>query len=189
MNSPQLDIRPIKQATGRAEFNEVFFNDVFVPDSMLLGQPGNGWALTLDTLAQERLAIGTYTDTGNEQRIRRIITNEQYAGSRHDAVRTLGRISARGAAVAAMYLRETMRRLQGHNPGPSTSIAKAAAAMLHVDAAAAALAMIGPTGALNESRCEPVLHELDVPTWAIGGGTLEIQLNTIATFVLGLPRR
>jgi alkylation response protein AidB-like acyl-CoA dehydrogenase len=189
MTNPQLDVRPIKQANGEAEFNEVFFNDAFVPDAMLLGEPGAGWALTIDTLAQERHFIGTYRDTGNEQRIRRIITDGQYAGSRDDAMRTLGRISARGAAIAAMNLRETLRRLQGHSPGPATSIGKAAASMLHVDAAAAALNLMGPRGALNEIRCEPVFHELDIPTWVIGGGTLEIQLNTIATFVLGLPRR
>jgi 3-oxochol-4-en-24-oyl-CoA dehydrogenase len=189
MTNPKLDVRPIKQANSEADFNEVFFNDAFVPDAMLLGQPGEGWALTLDTLAQERLFIGTYRDTGNEQRIRRIITDGQYAGTRDDALRTLGRVSARGAAIAAMNLRETLRRLQGHSPGPATSIGKAAASMLHVDAAGAALNLIGPCGALNETRCEPVFHELDIPTWVIGGGTLEIQLNTIATFVLGLPRR
>jgi alkylation response protein AidB-like acyl-CoA dehydrogenase len=189
MTNPQLDVRPIKQANGDAEFNEVFFNDAFVPDAMLLGQPGEGWALTIDTLAQERLFIGTYRDTGNEQRIRRIITDRLSAGTRDDALRTLGRISARGAAIAAMNLRETLRRLQGHSPGPATSIGKAAASMLHVDAAAAALNLIGPLGALSEIQCEPVFHELDIPTWVIGGGTLEIQLNTIATFVLGLPRR
>ena len=189
MTNPQLDVRPVKQANGEAEFNEVFFNDAFVPDAMLLGQPGEGWALTLDTLAQERLFIGTYRDTGNERRIRQIITDGQYAGTRDDALRTLGRISARGAAIAAMNLRETLRRLQGHSPGPATSIGKAAASMLHVDAAAAALNLIGPRAALSETCCEPVFHELDIPTWVIGGGTLEIQLNTIATFVLGLPRR
>ena len=189
MTNPKLDVRPIKQANGEAEFNEVFFNDAFVPDAMLLGQPGEGWALTIDTLAQERLFIGTYRDTDNEQRLRRIITDGHYAGTRDDALRTLGRISARGAAIAAMNLRETLRRLQGHSPGPATSIGKAAASMLHVDAAAAALNLIGPRGALNEIGCEPVFHELDIPTWVIGGGTLEIQLNTIATFVLGLPRR
>lgn len=189
MTNPQLDVRPIKQANGQAEFNEVFFNDAFVPDAMLLGEPGQGWALTLDTLAQERLFIGTYRDTGNEQRIRRIINDERYAGSRGDALRTLGRLSARGAAIAAMNLRETLRRLQGHSPGPATSIGKAAASMLHVDAAAAALNLIGPASALSETQCEPVFHELDIPTWVIGGGTLEIQLNTIATFVLELPRR
>ena len=189
MTNPKLDVRPIKQANGEAEFNEVFFNDAFVPDAMLLGQPGEGWALTIDTLAQERLFIGTYRDTGNEARIRRIISDGQYAGTREDALRTLGRISARGAAIAAMNLRETLRRLQGHGPGPATSIGKAAASMLHVDAAAAALNLIGPLGALSENSCEPVFHELDIPTWVIGGGTLEIQLNTIATFVLGLPRR
>jgi 3-oxochol-4-en-24-oyl-CoA dehydrogenase len=189
MTNPQLGVRPIKQANGEADFNEVFFNDAFVPDTMLLGQPGEGWALTIDTLAQERLFIGTYRDTGNEKRIRRVITDGQYAGTRDDALRTLGRISARGAAIAAMNLRETLRRLQGHSPGPATSIGKAAASMLHVDAAAAALNLIGPRGALSETQCEPVFHELDIPTWVIGGGTLEIQLNTIATFVLGLPRR
>jgi alkylation response protein AidB-like acyl-CoA dehydrogenase len=189
MTNPQLDVRPIKQANGEADFNEVFFDDAFVPDAMLLGQPGEGWALTIDTLAQERLFIGTYRETGNEQRIRRIINDAQYVGTRDDALRTLGRISARGAAIAAMNLRETLRRLQGHNPGPTTSIGKAAASMLHVDAAAAALNLIGPRGALSETCCEPVFHELDIPTWVIGGGTLEIQLNTIATFVLGLPRR
>ena len=189
MTNSRLDVRPIKQANGEAEFNEVFFNDAFVSDAMLLGQPGDGWALTLDTLAQERLFIGTYRETGNEQRIRRIINDGQYAGSRTDALRTLGRISARGAAIAAMNLRETLRRLQGHSPGPATSIGKAAASMLHVDAAAAALNLIGAAGAHSETRCEPVFHELDIPTWVIGGGTLEIQLNTIAAFVLGLPRR
>ena len=189
MTNPQLDVRPIKQANGEAEFNEVFFNDAFVPDAMLLGQPGEGWALTIDTLAQERLFIGTYRDTGNERRIRQIVADGQYAGTRDDALRTLGRISARGAAIAAMNLRETLRRLQGHSPGPATSIGKAAASMLHVDAAAAALNLIGPRAALSETHCEPVFHELDIPTWVIGGGTLEIQLNTIATFVLGLPRR
>jgi alkylation response protein AidB-like acyl-CoA dehydrogenase len=189
MTNPKLDVRPIKQANGEAEFNEVFFNDAFVPDAMLLGQPGEGWALTIDTLAQERLFIGTYRDTGNEARIRRIITDGQYAGTPDDALRTLGRISARGAAIAAMNLRETLRRLQGQQPGPATSVGKAAASMLHVDAAAAALNLIGPLGALSETCCEPVFHELDIPTWVIGGGTLEIQLNTIATFVLGLPRR
>lgn len=189
MTNPKLDIRPIKQANGQADFNEVFFNDAFVPDTMLLGEPGDGWALTLDTLAQERLFIGNYRDTGNEARIRRIITDGHYAGSHDDAVRTLGRISARGAAIAAMNLRETLGRLQGHSPGPATSIGKAAASLLHVDAAAAALNLIGPRGALDESHCEPVFHELDIPTWVIGGGTVEIQLTTIASFILGLPRR
>jgi alkylation response protein AidB-like acyl-CoA dehydrogenase len=189
MTNPKLDVRPIKQANGQADFNEVFFDEAFVPDAELLGQPGEGWALTIDTLAQERLFIGTYRDTGNEQRIRHIVDDSRYAGSREDALRALGRISARGAAIAAMNLRETLRRLQGHSPGPATSIGKAAASMLHVDAAATALNLIGPAGAVGEIQCEPVFHELDIPTWVIGGGTLEIQLNTIATFVLGMPRR
>lgn len=189
MHGDGVEVRPITQASGDAEFNEVFFDDAFVPDSMILGDPGQGWALTLETLAQERLFIGGVRDPGHNRRIQQIIEHGEYAGSRDDAVRTLGRISARGAAISAMNLRETIRRLEGHGIGPATSIAKAAASMLHTDAAAAALNLLGPAAALSESVSEPVHHELDIPTWVIGGGTLEIQLNTIATLVMGLPRK
>ncbi|WP_068035308.1 acyl-CoA dehydrogenase [Nocardia speluncae] len=189
MHAEGVDVRPIVQASGDAEFNEVFFDDAFVPDEMVLGEPGQGWALTLETLAQERLFIGGVRDPGHNERIRGIIERGEYAGTRDDAVRTLGRISARGAAISAMNLRETIRRLDGHAIGPATSVAKAAASILHTDAAAAALNLIGPAAALGEALSEPVHHELDIPTWVIGGGTLEIQLNTIATLVMGLPRK
>lgn len=189
MHAEGVEVRPIVQASGDAEFNEVFFDDAFVPDEMVLGEPGQGWALTLETLAQERLFIGGVRDPGHNERIRGIIERGEYAGTRDDAVRTLGRISARGAAISAMNLRETIRRLDGHAIGPATSVAKAAASILHTDAAAAALNLIGPAAALGEAVSEPVHHELDIPTWVIGGGTLEIQLNTIATFVMGLPRK
>lgn len=189
MHAEGVEVRPIVQASGDAEFNEVFFDEAFVPDEMVLGEPGQGWALTLETLAQERLFIGGVRDPGHNDRIRGIIERGEYAGTRDDAVRTLGRISARGAAISAMNLRETIRRLDGHAIGPATSVAKAAASILHTDAAAAALNLIGPAAALGEAVSEPVHHELDIPTWVIGGGTLEIQLNTIATLVMGLPRK
>jgi 3-oxochol-4-en-24-oyl-CoA dehydrogenase len=189
MHNPAVEVRPIKQANDESEFNEVFFNDVFVPAEMLIGQPGEGWSLAMETLAYERLFIGGYIETGNERRLQKIVQAKSYAGSREAALQALGHVSAYGTAIAAMNLRETLRRLDGQGPGPATSISKAAASMLHVDAAAAALNLIGPAAALSETRYEPVFHELDIPTWVIGGGTLEIQLNTIASFVLDLPRR
>ncbi|WP_280502838.1 acyl-CoA dehydrogenase [Nocardia farcinica] len=189
MHGEGVTVRPITQSSGDAEFNEVFFDDAFVPDEMVLGEPGQGWQLTLETLAQERLFIGGVRDPGHNARIVGIIERGEYAGSREQALRTLGRISARGAAISAMNLRETIRRLDGQPVGPGTSIAKAAAAMLHTDAAAAALELIGPAAALSETVNVVVHHELDIPTWVIGGGTLEIQLNTIATLVMGLPRK
>ncbi|MEU6564290.1 acyl-CoA dehydrogenase [Nocardia nova] len=189
MHGPGVTVRPITQASGAAEFNEVFFDDAFVPGDMVLGEVGQGWALTLETLAQERLFIGGVRDPGHNARIAGIIERAEYAGSRENALRVLGRISARGAAISAMNLRETIRRLDGHGIGPATSISKAAAAMLHADAAAAALELAGPAAAWSEKDSEVVHHELDIPTWLIGGGTLEIQLNTIATLVMGLPRK
>lgn len=189
MHGAGVTVRPITQSSGDAEFNEVFFDDAFVPGDMVLGEVGQGWALTLETLAQERLFIGGVRDPGHNSRIVGIIDRAEYAGSRENALRVLGRISARGAAISAMNLRETIRRLDGHEIGPATSMSKAAASMLHTDAAAAALELIGPAAALSEKDSEVVHHELDIPSWVIGGGTLEIQLNTIATLVMGLPRK
>ncbi|WP_067679776.1 acyl-CoA dehydrogenase [Nocardia miyunensis] len=189
MHGEGVTVRPITQSSGNAEFNEVFFDDAFVPDDMVLGEVGQGWALTLETLAQERLFIGGVRDPGHNARLVGIIERAEYVGSRENALRVLGRISARGAAISAMNLRETIRRLDGHAIGPATSMSKAAASMLHTDAAAAALELIGPAAALSEKDSEVVHHELDIPTWVIGGGTLEIQLNTIATLVMGLPRK
>ena len=64
MKSPGVDIRPIKQANGQAEFNEVYFNDVVIPDAQRLGAVGDGWSVSLTTLMNERLSIGATMQTG-----------------------------------------------------------------------------------------------------------------------------
>jgi 3-oxochol-4-en-24-oyl-CoA dehydrogenase len=59
MHVPGINIRPLREITGRTMFNEVFLDDVFVPDDCVLGAPGEGWRVAMSTLATERVAIGT----------------------------------------------------------------------------------------------------------------------------------
>ena len=70
MTSPGIEVSPIKQASGRFEFNEVFLTDVFVPDDMLVGKPDDGWSLAVSTMAVERTAIGNYVSIDRAEALR-----------------------------------------------------------------------------------------------------------------------
>ncbi|SHN46605.1 acyl-CoA dehydrogenase [Cryptosporangium aurantiacum] len=188
MRSPGVDVRPLRQATGASEFNEVFLNGVFVPDDCLVGAPGEGWRLTITTLGNERTAISATMGSVDEDPIREIITKNLYGGARADAVRALGQVHAYGSAVAALNLRETLRRLAGQQPGAGASVAKVASAQLHRDAADATFALVGPEAAVRGGPVDVARRELGTPAQLIGGGTVEIQLNVIAERVLRLPR-
>jgi 3-oxochol-4-en-24-oyl-CoA dehydrogenase len=187
MRSAGLDVRPLRQASGLSEFNEVFLTAVFVPDACLVGQPGDGWRLTMTTLSSERLSISASMPVSDEP-IRALILAGSYAGSRQDALRVLGSVRARAAAVAALQVRETLRRLAGEPAGAGSSVAKYATAQLHRDAALAAFSLAGPQAAVRRGEDDVAEAELHVPAHLIGGGTLEIQLNVIAERILGLPR-
>ncbi|GAA3392687.1 acyl-CoA dehydrogenase [Cryptosporangium minutisporangium] len=188
MSSPGVDVRPLRQATGAAEFNEVFLNGVFVPDDCLVGAPGEGWRLTITTLGNERTAISATMGSVDEDPIRDVIAKNLYGGARSDAVRALGQVHAYGSAVAALNIRETLRRLAGQQPGAGASVAKVASAQLHRDAAELTFALIGPEAAVRGGAVDVARRELGTPAQLIGGGTVEIQLNVIAERVLRLPR-
>ena len=122
MTSPGIEVSPIKQASGRAEFNEVFFTDVFVPDDMLVGEPDGGWGLAVSTMAVERTAIGNYVTIDRADALRRMAEIE---GQEQDAaLRALGDVEAYTTAIKAMVLRETLRLVEGQGAGPTSSIAK-----------------------------------------------------------------
>ena len=115
MASPGVDVSPIKQASGRADFNEVFLDDVFVPDDMLVGAPGGGWDLAVATMAVERTAIGNYVNIDRAAALRRIAEVE---GPDQDvALRALGDVEAYTTAIKAMVLRETLRLVEGQARG------------------------------------------------------------------------
>jgi 3-oxochol-4-en-24-oyl-CoA dehydrogenase len=187
MRSPGIEIEPIKTATGEAHFNEVFLNDVFVPDEMLLGEPTDGWSLAIATMAEERSAISGYVKFDRAAALRRLAA--QPGPDRDDALRALGELDAYTNAIKALGVRETIRLLDGQPSGPSSSIAKVAMNVLLRRTFRATLQLTGRLAMVADSDpavVEPYLH---LPAELLGGGTREIQLNIIAQMILGLPRK
>jgi 3-oxochol-4-en-24-oyl-CoA dehydrogenase len=186
MTWPGIEVSPIKQASGRTEFNEVFLTDVFVPDEMLVGKPGDGWGLAVSTMAVERTAIGNYVSIDRAGALRRMA---EIDGPEQDAaLRALGDVEAYSTAIKAVVLRETLRLVEGQGPGPTSSIAKYAMVTLLRRAWTATLGLTGRIAMLEESDPAVVQPYFDAPAELIGGGTPEIQLTVIASMVLGLPR-
>lgn len=188
LNSPGVEIRPLRQIDGIAHFNEVFLTDVRIPVDQVVGEIDNGWKVAQTTLQSERVAIG-----GGE-------------GLRFDDLRVL---SARAAGslrfrqeIAAAYIRlELLRYLglraqtalsHGRLPGPESSVMKLAYSR-HVAATADLLmALQGPAGMLgvNGAPDEGYWQQQFLSQWSIriGGGTDQIQRNILGERVLGLPR-
>jgi 3-oxochol-4-en-24-oyl-CoA dehydrogenase len=187
MRSSGVEVQPIKTATGEAHFNEVFLNDVFIPDDMLLGGPTDGWSLAIATMAEERSAISGYVKFDRAVALRRLATEP--GPEREDAQRELGELDAYANAIRALGVRETIRLLDGQASGPASSIAKVAMNVLLRRTFEATLCLTGKTAMVANSEPAVVQPYLHLPAELIGGGTREIQLNIIAQMILGLPRK
>lgn len=187
MQSPGVEIQPIKTATGEAHFNEVFLNDVFIPDDMLLGGPTDGWSLAIATMAEERSAISGYVKFDRAVALRQLAAEP--GPEREDAERALGELDAYANAIRALGVRETIRLLDGQASGPASSIAKVAMNVLLRRTFEATLRLTGQTVMVTDSEPAVVQPYLHLPAELIGGGTREIQLNIIAQMILGLPRK
>jgi alkylation response protein AidB-like acyl-CoA dehydrogenase len=189
MHSPGVEVRPLKQSTGAAEFNEVFLTDVFVPSGLMVGQPGEGWRLTATTLANERLSIGSgMGGHKTSDSLRDLLRKETVPAGNDQALAVLGRAVAADLALLALNQRELLRRLSGLEPGAGSSVAKVVSALTARQTHTAALGLLGAEGTLDSAPGGLVHHELALPSLLVGGGTVEIQLNIIAERVLGLPR-
>jgi alkylation response protein AidB-like acyl-CoA dehydrogenase len=177
MRTPGIDIRPLREITGDAWFNEVFLDGVFVPDDCVVGEVNGGWKLARATLANERVAMSTGSALG--EAVERLLTRAGTA----DAVarQRLGALIAQGVAVSLVDLRATLRQLDGQDPGPESSVRKLIGVRHRQDVAEAALELLGS---------EPeLLHEfLLTRCLSIAGGTSQILLNLIGERLLGLPR-
>ncbi|QKG19954.1 acyl-CoA dehydrogenase [Actinomadura verrucosospora] len=187
MRAPGIDVRPLRQSTGRAEFNEVFLDDVFVPDECLVSEPGRGWRLAATTLSNERLSMGGMLTHGSAETVRMLIERGDHAASRDEAVRVLGRNTAREMALSALGLRGVLARLSDHDPGAEISVQKVFNAIAQRDGSRALVSLLGPAGTVAGGGY--AIDHIGLPSVLFGGGTIEIQLNVIAQRVLGLPRQ
>ncbi|EFC86691.1 acyl-CoA dehydrogenase [Parafrankia sp. EUN1f] len=187
MTSPGLEIRPLREANGGYLFNEVFFNDVFVPDDRLVGEVNRGWGLARTTLGNERVSISGMQHIPTD--LLDLAAGQALAADPGDVRRDVGATFAMAHALAALALRTTLRSLSGLRPGAESSVSKIASATLVTQIAERALRWTGPAAAIADGPGgQAAGRYLTVPPQLIGGGTVEIQLNVIAERILGLPR-
>jgi acyl-CoA dehydrogenase len=197
MKSPGVEIKPIKQISGGANFNEVFFTNVRIPDSQRLGAPGDGWKVSLTTLMNERLAIGGGGgQLGTDQLIelaRKTILPDGQPAIRNSAVREkLADWYVQGQGLKYTRFRSLTALSKGQTPGPENSIGKAVSAQRGQDYSAFAMELMDMGGILNETDLVPFragfqASWLMAPAMRIAGGTDEILKNIIAERVLGMP--
>ncbi len=189
MSSDGIEIRPLREITGRAVFNEVFLDNVFVPSDCVVGNPGDGWRVTRSTLAAERVAMGRSSALGDA--VEGLIDAIRSRGLTGDpgALEQLGALVADGLAGSLMDLRSTLAQLRGAEAGPEAAVRKLVGVAHRQSVAETALTLCGPEGAAADGAAADAVHEfLLTRCLSIAGGTTQILLSMVAERVLGLPR-
>ncbi|WP_086668596.1 acyl-CoA dehydrogenase family protein [Lentzea kentuckyensis] len=177
MRAEGVDVRPLREITGDARFNEVFLDDVFVPDDCVVGEINDGWRLARTTLANERVAMGSSLGEALERVLR-----EPEAAEHPER---LGELVAQGLAVSALDLRASLRVLSGQEPGAESSVRKLVGVRQRQDVAEFAVELLGPGAAVGSE----LVHEfLLTRCLSIAGGTTQVLMNLAGERILGLPR-
>ena len=197
MKSPGVEIKPIRQLTGGANFNEVYFTDVRIPDSQRLGEVGQGWQVALTTLMNERASIGGGSSAVNVDMAYRIANEvmiDDKPAIEDGAVR---------AKLANWYVQESGLRFTGYRsmtaisrgeiPGPENSIVKLVGAPKNQEMASFCMDLLEMSGAIWDDEMSKEagiiqMNYMGAPGLRIAGGTDEIMANIIAERVLGMPQ-
>jgi alkylation response protein AidB-like acyl-CoA dehydrogenase len=196
MRSPGVEIRPIRQASGGANFNEVFFTDVRIPDTHRLGEVGQGWTVALTTLMHERLAVGGGLGGGLDVMelltlVRELELEDGPALKNAHVRERIADWYVRSAGLKYTTYRTMTALSRGQQPGPEASIAKVVVANKLQELCAFAMELEGEAGALKgedgPAHGTFQLGWMSAPGLRIAGGTDEILRNIIAERVLGLP--
>ncbi len=185
MASEGIDVRPLRELTGDAVFNEVFLDRVFVPDDCVVGEVNGGWALARTTLANERVAMADRGFGQNVERALRLLGDQPSEAQRL----RVGSAVAASAAVKALGLRGVLRSLKGHGPGPESSVVKLLGVAERQGSAELVVELLGDDVLLGRGESDAAVHEaLLTRCLSIAGGTTEILRNVAAERILGLPR-
>ncbi|HEY1653182.1 MAG TPA: acyl-CoA dehydrogenase [Acidimicrobiales bacterium] len=188
MHAPGVEVRPLRQITGNSDFNEVFFNDVFVPDDDVVGAPNDGWTVARSTLGNERVSIGG--GTGGLFVPMDLLALRKRGGDRvPGASARIGAILAKEHALKALNLRRAQRAVAGAGPGPEGNVTKLVLAEHGHDRARLQADLVGASTAfLDGQDALAGFTQLATRAMSIAGGTSEITRNQIAERILGLPR-
>ena len=212
MDLPGIEIRPIREMTGAATFNEVFFDNVRIPAANLVGEAGDGWRLAKVTLGNERVSLSSGGVLwGSGPTALEMLDAVRVGGPVHDPSmrQRLVSIYIEHKLLDLIRLRTLSARLRGEQPGPEASIRKILADEHGQNVMEVARDLLGAHGMLRSAEAERGAHNglgggggvglrpLDHPGWfdgymfaralTIGGGTGEVQRNIVAERVLGLP--
>ncbi|MEY4365510.1 MAG: hypothetical protein RLZZ305_854 [Actinomycetota bacterium] len=192
MKDPNVDIRPLKQMTGGASFNEIFFNEVRVPDDHRLGDVNNGWNVALTTLMNERSSIGSGNagDKNLMTRIRAMVTH--YGLDKDPLVRIQLADLIMGYQVASMNVARAQSKIKlGQLPGPEMSITKMALVNNQAKLVKFLSHTLGPKLIADSGEWGTYAWAnfvLGTPGLRIAGGSDEVMRNITGERVLGLPK-
>jgi alkylation response protein AidB-like acyl-CoA dehydrogenase len=186
MRSPGIEVRPLREITGEALFNEVFLDDVLVPDDCVVGELGDGWKLARTTLANERVAMATTRLAKSTERAVALASELDLTDAQRVRV---GRAAALSTVCTLLGVRTTLRSLAGRGPGAESSVAKLLGVRNRQDGAELVVelqgdALLAPSEQLRKDMWEL----LNTRCLSIAGGTTQILRNVAGERILGLPR-
>ena len=186
MESPGIEIRQIRQINGGTGFNEVFFNDVRIPDSLRVGAVNDGWRGAITTLMNERASIG---GGASGLRVKDLVRLAQRVGAIDDAAvrQKIANFHVKLSGLKHTGNRSLTAISRGTTPGPESSIGKLVGAPLAQEMQSFGIDLQGMAGSVVDKEFGAQLGYLAAPGGRIAGGTDEIMRNIIAERVLRLP--
>jgi alkylation response protein AidB-like acyl-CoA dehydrogenase len=184
MKSAGIEIRPLRELTGDALFNEVFLDGVLVPDDAVVGEVNGGWKLARTTLANERVAMAG-ARLGDSVELAVSMVEELRPG----AVEQVGRAVALAQVVKLLGTRTTLRSIAGQGPGAESSVAKLVGVRSRQDSAELAMELLGDEVFTDSPRAAKATDLfLRNRCLSIAGGTTQVLRNVAGERILGLPR-
>jgi alkylation response protein AidB-like acyl-CoA dehydrogenase len=186
MDAAGVTVRGLRQISGEAEFNEVFFDDVALEPDAVVGGVGNGWATALTVLMYERLTIGFGSENfGSPARLAETMAQDEAARMDSDARRRLGEVITELLAVRFNGYRALTALSRGQIPGPEAGLAKVTMVNAAINATDLGADVVGPDALEADNEWSYLISFL--PGLKSAGGTEQILRNTIGERVLGLP--
>jgi alkylation response protein AidB-like acyl-CoA dehydrogenase len=189
MQAPGVEVRPLRQITGESDFNEVFFDDVFVPDDDVVGPIDGGWTVARATLGNESVSIGG-GDGGMALPPESIVAAfDTHPDRLAGGAGRVGRYVARADSIQLLNLRSAYRAVAGDGPGPEGAVTKLVLSENLQEAAEILTGVHGPDALFLEGAGMMAGYMMLVHrAMSIAGGTSEIKRNQIGERILGLPR-